>query len=420
MRSSQQRVATLVVCTPTGETLGQMPPFEPELPWWQDAEGLVRWVRERHSVEVTVLRLLEAALPAPPGGEVTYLVETSDPRARNMSLAPWIGSLEGHPLRLVYAEPGGPARDLEWAASALEERGFRRSGPAEQVRTWNLSSLWRIPVEGETLWLKCVPPFFAHEGEILTRLQGASVPTLVAHASGRILMREIAGEDQYDAGPRALQALVSILVGLQTQWSGRDEELLALGLPDWRAAALSEAIESVVRRTAPDLSDADVRALDYMVDGLPERFAGLRECGVPDSLVHGDFSPGNSRGDGTELVLLDWGDCGVGHPLLDQSAFMDRTSSEAHPQVFDHWHNAWRLAVPGSDPARAVELLTPVAAARQAVTYQGFLDRIEPSEHPYHRADPALWLRRAAGLARGAAGIKPRRGPDRNAGGVTP
>jgi hypothetical protein len=56
--------------------------------------------------------------------------------------------------------------------------------------------------------------------------------------------------------------------------------------------------------------------------------------------------------------------------------------------------------VPGSDPARAAALLAPLAAARQAVVYQHFLDHIEPSEHPYHRDDPPLWLRHAAARAR--------------------
>jgi hypothetical protein len=37
-------------------------------------------------------------------------------------------------------------------------------------------------------------------------------------------------------------------------------------------------------------------------------------------------------------------------------------------------------------------------AVRQAVIYRGFLDRIEPDERIYHAADPATWLRRAAGL----------------------
>ena len=66
------------------------------------------------------------------------------------------------------------------------------------------------------------------------------------------------------------------------------------------------------------------------------------------------------------------------------------------PAVQRHWAQAWREAVPGSDPQRAADLLAPVAAARQAVIYRAFLDRIEPSEHPYHRDDPARWLARAA------------------------
>jgi hypothetical protein len=43
----------------------------------------------------------------------------------------------------------------------LAERGLRPTTPPTQVRTWNLSSLWRKPVEGQTVWLKVVPPFFA-------------------------------------------------------------------------------------------------------------------------------------------------------------------------------------------------------------------------------------------------------------------
>jgi hypothetical protein len=98
--------------------------------------------------------------------------------------------------------------------------------------------------------------------------------------------------------------------------------------------------------------------------------------------------------------LLDWGDSGVGHPLLDQSAFLDRVPSDAVGAVRVHWVQQWREAIPGSDPARASVLLAPVAAARQAVVYRTFLDNIEPSEHPYHRADPAQWLIRTAALVR--------------------
>ena len=50
------------------------------------------------------------------------------------------------------------------------------------------------------------------------------------------------------------------------------------------------------------------------------------------------------------------------------------------------------------DEVMAAFLLAPVAAARQAVIYRKFLDNIEPAEHPYHRDDPAGWLRNTVAL----------------------
>jgi hypothetical protein len=55
--------------------------------------------------------------------------------------------------------------------------------------------------------------------------------------------------------------------------------------------------------------------------------------------------------------------------------------------------------VPGCDPATAVDLLRPVAALHSAATYAAFVDRIEPTEWPYHVADVPYWLHRAAALA---------------------
>ena len=389
---------TLVLCTADGRVLGQLPPFPAEVVWWPDAASVVAGARERYGAQVTVLRLLHAGLPAQPGGPVTVLAEVAD--GTGLPLSPWDGDLPADPLRLPYAEPGGPARDLAWATARLEEAGRRLGGPPEQVRTWNLSSVWRLPLEDGAAWLKCVPPFFAHEGAMLQRLAGGPVPPLLAFEPGRVLMADIPGEDQYEGGLPVLHALVELLIGLQVQEIGHEDELLALGLPDWRGPALSVAIEEVVRRHAPAL-DADVRqGLARLLDGLDRRWADLETCGLPDTLVHGDVHPGNARGTADRLVLMDWGDCGVGHPLLDQPAMLQRLDAPTADAVEQAWDGAWREAVPGSDPARAAALLAPLAALRQAVLYQHFLDHIERSEHPYHRDDPPLWLRHAAALAR--------------------
>ena len=153
----------------------------------------------------------------------------------------------------------------------------------------------------------------------------------------------------------------------------------------------------------------DRGSLDAFVDALPDRIAAIDACGIPDTLVHGDFHPGNVRGDPGRLVLLDWGDSGVGHPLLDQPAFLSRIDHDAVETVRGHWLDAWRRALPGSDPDRAARLLAPLAAARQAVIYQGFLDQIETSEQVYHRADVPDWLTRTAEILRAeeAAGTRP-------------
>ena len=382
--------------TSDGRPIGSLPAVPVATPWWQDIEPVVRAARDVHGVDVIVLRLLDAELDQPHGGRVTYLAEVAEPvRAQR-----WTGVLDDQPRRHAFARPGGPAADLAWARALLAERGLRPAAPPTQIRTWNLSSLWRVPVEGQTAWLKVVPRFFAHEGALLSLMAGARVPTVLGHDGGRMLLAEVAGEDLHAAEPPQLQEMVNLLVELQCSWAGRVAELLALGLPDWRAPALGAAIADVVERTREELCADDRVTLADFVRGLPGRFDDVARCGLGDSLVHGDFHPGNFRGDGRSLTLLDWGDSGVGHPLLDQPAFLDPIPDAAVAAVRAHWLQQWRDAVPGSDPARASVLLAPIAAARQAVIYRRFLDNIEPSEQRYHRADPARWLNRAAALLR--------------------
>jgi Ser/Thr protein kinase RdoA (MazF antagonist) len=214
-----------------------------------------------------------------------------------------------------------------------------------------------------------------------------------------LLLDELPGEDRHGAADLdELGRMVELLVGLQRAWIGRADSLLALGLPDYRGPALTAAIADVLART--ELAVDDRRLLCDFVDGLPARFAEVSACGLPDTLVHGDLHPGNFRGDAQTLALLDWGDAGVGHPLLDQSAFLDRVPAEVVGQVRAVWSAAWRRDRPGCEPERAAQLLAPVAAARQAVIYRRFLDRIEPAEQVYHREDPALWLGKTAELLR--------------------
>ena len=171
-------------------------------------------------------------------------------------------------------------------------------------------------------------------------------------------------------------------------------------LPDWRGPGLTARIAYAVQRRSADLPTADAATLAALVSSLPARFAAIDACGLPDTLVHGDFHPGNVRGMPGALTILDWGDCGVGNPLLDLPAFLEAIEASSRDRIRDHWLAAWTAAVPGADARRAADLLRPIAAARQAVIYQMFVDNIEPVERRHHDADVLMWLRRAAAIAR--------------------
>jgi hypothetical protein len=399
------RRVRLVLCSRDGEPLGTLPEFEVETPWWPDVEPIVEIARRRFSSDIVVLRLLSAdSSPPGMGGAVTYLAQLVGEPPRDGVLGGVSAGAAGedHALRADWARPGGVAATVAWADEALASIGRPRTERFVQVRSWNLSSILRLPTSSGDVWCKSVPPFFAHEGAILA-LVGADDPSLVptllaADAKSRtVLLDDVPGEDQYDTSEPWLIEMVQRLVRLQARWSGRVGDLRAAGLPDWRAGSLPDVIGTVAGRSdvRVQLTAEERVALDALVADLPRRLALLSECGMPETLVHGDFHPGNWRLGDDAFVLLDWGDSGIGHPMLDLAAFLPRVPDEVRERILATWLDAWNTELPSADPLRASELVAPIAALRQALIYQGFLDGIEPDERRYHDADVADWLRRA-------------------------
>jgi hypothetical protein len=246
-----------------------------------------------------------------------------------------------------------------------------------------------------------------HEGTIIAMV-AKDDPTLVPPvlesnpATRTVLLGDIAGEDQYDAPVERLVEMVRRLVALQVRWADRVDELLAAGLADYRAVTLPCRLGALLSR--PEirltLSTAELTTLDTLLADLPHRLDALAVCGLPETLVRGDFHPGNWRFGDDGLVLLDWGDAGVGHPLFDLAgSFLEQVPEISRDRVRVACLEAWQAEYPGADSTRAAELIEPVAALRAALVYQGFLDGIEPSERPYHAADVPEYLRRAVHAA---------------------
>lgn len=389
----QGRSVCLVLCA--GErVLGALPPFRVEVPWWPEVADVVATARRLFDLEVTVLRLIGWPADSRAGGQVSYLAEVAG--VATVPLSPWAGDpLADHPLRQAWARPGGPSELLAWAEDRLSRQGVAVTEPAGQIKSWNLSALWRLSTTKGVVWLKCVPDFFGHEGAVIDAVGPPLAPRLLAFESGRILMAEIDGEDHHDATGDVLLPMIDLLTAEQARWVGRTDELSTLGLPDRRLGTIPPRIRQVAETYADQLTAPERRHLTALVDELPQRMAALDDCGIPDTLVHGDFHPGNVRGTPGHYVILDWGDSAVGHPLTDELAFTRRLGPADRAAASRRFAQAWRALVPGCDTDRAVELLAPVTALIAATQYADFVAAIEPDEHVYHAADVPEMLRQA-------------------------
>jgi hypothetical protein len=389
------RTVTLVLVDVTGSLLGALPPFDVTEPWWQEVHEIVAAARARDGLDVQVLRLLHGDREHPPGGHVTYLGQVTT--AAPVGLAPVAVDLSPQPLRNPYAEPGGPAATTRWAVSALEALGSP-GAIAWQIRTWNLSAIWRLDVAGAPVaWLKQVPTFFRHEAATLGLVSGIApglVPPLLAVGEeGRMLLAHVPGDDRYGAGADVCSLIDEEFHPVQAALAGRVDDLLAAGMPDNRLTP-----EPYARVAEPYLDRID--GLAELIDDLPRRFEEIAACGLPDTLVHGDLHPGNTRVDGRTITIMDWGDSSAGNPALDILRLTEHLDAGDAETLQGEWAARWQAAVPGSDPMRAAELMRPVAPLRGAVVYAGFLAGIELAEHPYHAADIPDRLTAAVAAAR--------------------
>ncbi|MFJ9608037.1 aminoglycoside phosphotransferase family protein [Kitasatospora sp. NPDC101176] len=409
MQRAAERTVT-VHLTHEGEYFGPLGPFEAEGGWWSSVAPVVERASELAGVPVLVTRLVEGrSANGGHGGRVDYHAEAL---ARPAGLAARLPEERTAALlgpaerRAAWATPPGLRDALDWARTGLALAGRPATGPARQIRTWNLSALFRIPTTRGDAWLKTTTPAFnAREGEVIALLGGVDpslVPPVLAAdaAAGRLLLDHVPGEDCWGPSADTVADVVPRLVAVQAALAA-DGRAASAGLRDRtprtllaRAGALLERLPGVTDLTPGEL--ADVRRL---VEELPGRLDELADCGFPETLVHGDFHPGNWRSDGEHAVVVDFADSCLGHPALDGLRPRAYLVPERWEQFAGVWGRAWREHVPGVRPERALELVEPLYHLSYAVRYQEFLDHIEASERPYHEGDPAAELRAALACA---------------------
>ncbi|WP_242606916.1 hypothetical protein [Protofrankia symbiont of Coriaria ruscifolia] len=85
--------------------------------------------------------------------------------------------------RAGWATRAGLREASSWADAILHAVDRPASGPVEQVKTWNLAGLFRVPTPRGPVWLKTTPPFAANEAAVIAtfaQVDPRLVPTVVA------------------------------------------------------------------------------------------------------------------------------------------------------------------------------------------------------------------------------------------------
>jgi hypothetical protein len=326
------------------------------------------------------------------------------------------------PRLAPFAKPGWLARLFEWVDDQLAPQGLRLTGNFTQLNASPAFSLIRLETYDSAVWFKATGEPNRHELPVaacLARLLPRYVPRLlgVQSAWNGWLTEEISGTRldhtaEFASWSKAAEALAQ----LQILSIGRQAELLEGQCKDLRLPMLSAQLDPFLERMrefmaaqenrepAP-LTDPDLARLGTR---LKRACLSLGEAGLPDSLGHLDFNPGNIFVAPDRCVFLDWSEACLTNPLITFEflrAHFQRTSissSTAIEHLVNSYLAPWQSLVSPPDWNQAISVSPLVAVFAYAVASKAWRSPETPgrrSHAGYFRSLTRRMYREAEGIA---------------------
>jgi hypothetical protein len=225
---------------------------------------------------------------------------------------------------------------IQWAQTEAQARGMRVFGAADKVHDMPWSAVVRLQTDRGSLLAKAVMPSLAHEIPVTVALARWS-PDFVARIVAsdpqrRYLLMEDAGERlravlERDHDIRFWNGILPLYAQIQLHAVPHAAELVALGCPDRRSAALVAAFEDLVATDelltiagAQSLTRDQLRALRSLAPQVRE-WCGELAGTVSETIQHDDLHDGQVFLKDGAARILDWGDANVSHPLFSLVVF---------------------------------------------------------------------------------------------------
>lgn len=259
----------------------------------------------------------EGGVESTESGQIRQSLDELDAYATNRKAGP-------------LARPGWLRELYSWAQNKLTPFGVRLTGGFRQLNASPTFSLIRLETDREAVWFKATGEPNPHELRVtatLARLFPGCIPTILAiHQTWNgWLSMDVAGVpldqlEDFTGWERAAEELAE----LQIASIEKTVELLEAQTKDLRVPNLVERIDPFVDRMGTLMGAQEkltpaplVRSeLTTLAEGLKECCALLESLGLPNTLGHMDFNPGNILLSGDHCVFLDWAEGCVTNPLL--------------------------------------------------------------------------------------------------------
>jgi hypothetical protein len=325
------------------------------------------------------------------------------------------------PNRGPFGRPDWVKELFQWIQEHIGPLGLRVTGAFNQLNGSTAFSLMRIETSGPAVWFKATGEPNRHELPVsvtLARLFPRFVPALlgVHSAWNGWLSREAPGATLDNFGDVSAWARTArTLAELQIASVGKSDDLLDSGCKDLRmqrligeidlfVASMSESM--AMQKTEPPavLTNSELRILG---EELKEACSALEGFGLPDTLGHIDFNPGNILVSPEACFFLDWAEACVANPFIT-FAYLREHSERQHLEgagavetMTAAYLEPWCAFFSSRDLERGMTFSSLVAVFAYAVSGNAWRSRAasrNPALAPYLRSLTRRMHRDAAGI----------------------
>ena len=307
--------------------------------------------------------------------------------------------------QLRWHDPDWQRLVHEWIRSEAARQSVHLTGEIEQPHAYAWSTVMRVPSNEGLLFFKATAPETVYEAALTQKLAAwypDCMPELVAVdlPRGWMLIRD--GGEQLRASIRPTQDIkpwepvITRYAEVQTGLTEHVSEVLVLGIPDHRLAALPQLFlqflaekDSLMIDQEKGLTSAEFQQLQDLTSRFEQICTDLAAFGIPESLNHGDFHDGNVLLKNGRVTFFDWGDADVTHPFVSLRTFFvsieialkldDYSFTPEMAALLDRYLEPWQKIASKEDLLTAYHLSTPVASIVKALAWYQTISRLEGS-----------------------------------------